>query len=154
MGKVFSRGELWEVGRICVENGLLIISDEVYERLCFQPFPRLAALGDESIAESTVTIGSVGKSFNATGWRVGFVIGDSRTIGPIQWASTLLSFVASGPAQHAATVGYQTAYKHDFWARNAEDLKLKVARFCEVMRELKLPVCAFRLIRTHLTIEV
>ena len=54
---------------------MLILADEVYDRLCFDShFPRCALAGPEAW-NHTVTIGSIGKSFNATGWRMGFAIG-------------------------------------------------------------------------------
>lgn len=70
MGKVFSRDELQRIGDLCVKEQILILSDEVYDRLHYVPFTRIARLSPE-IERLTLTVGSAGKNFYATGWRVG-----------------------------------------------------------------------------------
>lgn len=70
MGKVYSKTELQRIGDICVKNDIIILSDEVYDRLYYVPFTRIATLSPE-IERITLTVGSAGKNFYATGWRVG-----------------------------------------------------------------------------------
>lgn len=70
-GKIFSREELEAIGKICVENNIIILSDEVYDRLYYKPFTRIATLSPE-ISRLTITVGSAGKCFYATGWCVSF----------------------------------------------------------------------------------
>lgn len=70
IGKVFSREELLAIGELCVKHNILILSDEVYDRLYYKPFTRIATLSPE-IAALTMTVGSGGKNFYCTGWRVG-----------------------------------------------------------------------------------
>lgn len=70
MGKVFSKDELQKIGDLCVKNEIIILSDEVYDRLYYVPFTRMATLSPE-IERLTLTVGSAGKNFYATGWRVG-----------------------------------------------------------------------------------
>jgi kynurenine aminotransferase len=60
IGKVFSRDELQAIGDICVKHKIIILSDEVYDRLYYVPFTRVATLSPE-IAELTLTVGSGGK---------------------------------------------------------------------------------------------
>ena len=69
-GKVFSRTELEAIGTLCVQHNIIALSDEVYDKLYYVPFTRMATLSPE-IARLTLTVGSVGKIFYATGWRVG-----------------------------------------------------------------------------------
>lgn len=68
-GKIFSREELEAIGKICVEKNIIILSDEVYDRLYYKPFTRIATLSPE-ISRLTITVGSAGKCFYATGWYV------------------------------------------------------------------------------------
>lgn len=70
VGKVFSKEELEKIGDLCVKNQIIILSDEVYDRLFYVPFTRIGTLSPE-IAKLTITVGSAGKNFYATGWRVG-----------------------------------------------------------------------------------
>jgi kynurenine aminotransferase len=70
VGKVFSKEELQRIGDLCVKNEIIILSDEVYDRLFYVPFTRIATLSPE-IENLTITVGSAGKNFYATGWRVG-----------------------------------------------------------------------------------
>ncbi|KAG5922188.1 hypothetical protein E4U42_005570, partial [Claviceps africana] len=69
VGKVFSKDELQRIGDLCVKNEIIILSDEVYDRLYYVPFTRVATLSPE-IEALTLTVGSAGKNFYATGWRV------------------------------------------------------------------------------------
>ena len=140
LGKVFSETELLAIGNMCVKYGVIILSDEVYERLHYTTsFPRIAALSPE-IARHTVTIGSIGKAFNATGWRVGYAIGDKDLIRHVQNAHIILSYTTAGPAQMAAAVGLEQAEQHSFWETNRNDMKRKIDGLCETFRQIGLPV--------------
>ncbi len=70
VGKVFSTEELQKIADICLKNEIIILSDEVYDRLFYVPFTRIATLSPE-VEKITITVGSAGKNFYATGWRVG-----------------------------------------------------------------------------------
>ncbi|KAL8794437.1 MAG: hypothetical protein Q9195_003024 [Heterodermia aff. obscurata] len=142
LGKVFTTQELYDIGNVCVKHNMIILSDEVYEHLCYTSiFARPAALSPE-IARRTVSIGSVGKTFNATGWRVGFAIGDENLIEHIQWAHILLAYVTPGPAQEAAAVAYEQGDEQGFWKDNMELFKTKVDNMCGFLDELGLPYFA------------
>ena len=88
----------------------------------------------------TLTVGSIGRLFNATGWRLGFVIGSAQLIGAVQFAHTLLCYTTAGPVQEAAAFGLVEAERRGWWEENMKQVKGKVARFCEVLDELGLPV--------------
>jgi len=70
LGKVYSKEELQKIADICLRNEIIILSDEVYDRLYYVPFTRIATLSPE-VEKITLTVGSAGKNFYATGWRVG-----------------------------------------------------------------------------------
>ncbi|KAL8766383.1 MAG: hypothetical protein Q9209_006817 [Squamulea sp. 1 TL-2023] len=139
LGKVYRTHELRSIGELCVGHNIIILSDEVYEHLYYTTsFPRIATLST-AIAARTITIGSVGKSFNATGWRVGYAIGDENLIMHVKWAQVLLSYVTPGPAQEAAAVAYEKADSEGFWESNKQLFKHKVDRLCQFLDELGLP---------------
>lgn len=119
---------------------MIILSDEVYEHLYYSAnFPRIATL-DENIARYTITIGSIGKAFNATGWRVGYAIGNQALIQHVQWAHIILSFTTTGPAQMAGASGLNMAEGKSFWEKNRIDMKRKIDDLCQIFVELDLPV--------------
>lgn len=104
-GTVFSRSELELIARLCVENDVLAITDEVYERLVFdpaQPHVHLATL--PGMAERTITLSSLGKTFSLTGWKIGWVIAPEPLTKGIRAAHQFLTFGAATPLQHAAAV--------------------------------------------------
>jgi len=65
VGKVFSKEELRRIGDLCLKHEVIILSDEVYDRLYYVPFTRIATLSPE-LAKMTLTVGSAGKNFYAT----------------------------------------------------------------------------------------
>lgn len=99
-GKVFSRDELELVARIARERDLVVLADEVYEHLVFDgehvPIATLPGM-----RERTVTISSGGKTFNATGWKVGWACATPELITAVRTVKQFLTFVASGPFQPA-----------------------------------------------------
>ena len=123
---------------------MLILSDEVYERIHYTAtFPRMAHVGSQAsnaFFNYTLTVGSVGKAFNATGWRVGYLIGPEHLIKHVHNAHTLLCYTTAGPAQEAAAVGLREAETCGFWTTNRWSMEDKVRRFCAVLDELGLPV--------------
>ena len=123
-----------------MEHGIIILSDEVYEFLHYTPtFTRIATL-TPSIASHTLTVSSVGKAFNATGWRVGFTIGPKPLIEQVKRAHIVLSYTTPSAAQAAAAVGFERAGEVGFWKSNVESMGRKMNSICEVLRELGLPV--------------
>jgi aspartate aminotransferase len=80
-GSVYSRQELEEIAQVCVDNNILVISDEIYERLIYDDLEHIsiASLGAE-IKEHTVVINGVSKAYAMTGWRLGYAAGPSHII--------------------------------------------------------------------------
>ena len=136
---MFSRGELLALGELCVQHSIIILSDEVYDRLSYVPFTRISTLSPE-IEARTLTVGSVGKAFYATGWRVGHLIGPASLINHVSTAHTRICFATPGPQQEAAAVGYEEADSRGFWEESRMDMMGKMARFNAVWEELGLPV--------------
>lgn len=140
VGKVFSKEELTKIGDLCLKYRTLILSDEVYDRLYYVPFTRVATLSPE-LAKITLTVGSAGKNFYATGWRVGYLIGPPELIKYVAAAHTRICYSSVSPLQEAAAVGFELADtpEHDFWNSAVREMKGKMERFCQVFDELGLP---------------
>lgn len=104
VGKVFSRAELERIADLCVRHQIIILSDEVYDRLFYVPFTRVATLSPD-VEKITITVGSAGKNFYATGWRVGWLIGPPALIQYVSAAHTRINFATVSPLQEACAVG-------------------------------------------------
>ena len=100
-GKVFDAGELEQIAAVCREHDLIAVADEVYEHLVYdgEHIP-LATL--DGMAERTLTISSIGKTFSATGWKIGWATGPPSLIAAVRGAKQYLSFAGGTPLQHAS----------------------------------------------------
>ncbi|CUS21097.1 LAQU0S02e05798g1_1 [Lachancea quebecensis] len=140
VGKVFTREELLQIGQICVENNVVIISDEVYEHLYFTPeFTRVATLSPE-IGQITLTIGSAGKSFAATGWRIGWIVSLNPDL--LKYASmahTRICFSSPSPLQEACANALPIALDNGYFQKMREEYIHKFNIFTRVFDELGLP---------------
>jgi kynurenine aminotransferase len=139
VGKVFSKTELQAIGDLCVKHNIIILSDEVYDRLYYVPFTRIATLSPE-IAKLTLTVGSAGKNFYATGWRVGYLIGPEHLIKYVSAAHTRICYSSVSPLQEATAVAFEQADKQGFWEQSKKEMKGKMDNFNQIWDELGLPV--------------
>ena len=80
-GSVIDREELKRIGEFCAERGILIASDECYEKLTYDGFKHtsIASISEE-IKSITITINALSKAFSMTGWRVGYAAGPEEII--------------------------------------------------------------------------
>ena len=97
--------------------------------------------------ERTLTVGSAGKAFYATGWRVGYLIGPEHLIKYVAGAHTRICYSSVSPLQEAAAVAFEQADKVGFWDESRTEMKGKMERFCQVFDELKIPVSVLHLLR-------
>lgn len=141
IGKIATTEELEKLGKIVIENNLILVSDEVYENLYYTPtFPRPANLKSlPELAERTLTVGSAGKSFAATGWRIGFVQGPASLIKYVNAAHTRICFSTPAPLQQAVSQAFIQAEKEDYFAKTQKKYVEKYKLFNKVFDELELP---------------
>ncbi|MEV7033780.1 pyridoxal phosphate-dependent aminotransferase [Streptomyces sp. NPDC093272] len=100
-GTVLTRAELTAIAELAVERDLLVVTDEVYEHLVFDDAGHLPLATLPGMRERTVTIGSAGKTFSFTGWKVGWVTSTPRLVTAVRAAKQFLTYVSSGPFQYA-----------------------------------------------------
>lgn len=139
VGKVFTKEELQQIADLCVKHNIIILSDEVYDRLYYVPFTRIATLSPE-VANLTLTVGSGGKNFYCTGWRIGWLIGPEHLIKYVSAAHTRICFNSPSPLQEAVAVGFEKAEEEGFWDQSRKDMKSKMDRFNQIWEELDIPV--------------
>lgn len=107
-GMMYTETELRAIGDICLKHGLMIVSDEIYEKLTYseQEHISIAQLSDQ-LKRQTVVINGVSKSHAMTGWRIGYACGDPALI---EAMTNFASHSTSNPttiSQYAALAAYQ-----------------------------------------------
>lgn len=102
-GMVYNRDELEALGRVCLEHGLVIISDEIYEHLIYgdQTHVSIASLG-QPFYEQTIVINGVSKTYSMTGWRIGYAAGNVEVIKAMTGLSSHSTSNPTSVAQYAA----------------------------------------------------
>ncbi|MYY81861.1 MULTISPECIES: pyridoxal phosphate-dependent aminotransferase [unclassified Streptomyces] len=117
-GTVLTRAELTEIARLAVERDLLVVTDEVYEHLVFDDAEHIPLATFPGMRERTVSIGSAGKTFSFTGWKVGWVTASPELVSAVRSAKQFLTYVASGPFQYAVAeaLALPGSYFDDFRA--------------------------------------
>ncbi|MGW2521822.1 pyridoxal phosphate-dependent aminotransferase [Streptomyces sp. NPDC001617] len=100
-GTVLTREELTAIAELAVERDLLVVTDEVYEHLVFDDAEHLPLATFPGMRERTVTIGSAGKTFSFTGWKVGWVTANGPLVAAVRTAKQYLTYVSAGPFQYA-----------------------------------------------------
>ncbi|WP_153813647.1 pyridoxal phosphate-dependent aminotransferase [Streptomyces sp. SUK 48] len=115
-GTVLTRAELTAIAELAVERGLLVVTDEVYEHLVFDDAEHLPLASFPGMRERTVTIGSAGKTFSFTGWKVGWVTAAPALVSAVRAAKQFLTYVSSGPFQYAVAeaLALPESYYDDF----------------------------------------
>lgn len=122
-GIVFTREELQAIADVAIEHDLIVISDEAYEHLWFNGHPHIPISTLPGMFERTITVGSGGKTFSFTGWKVGWASGPADLIGAVRVVRQHLSFVSGGPFQYAMAAGlelpdsYFTEFRSDLSAK-------------------------------------
>jgi N-succinyldiaminopimelate aminotransferase len=121
-GMVASRAELAAIASLAVERDLLVVTDEVYEHLIFdgEHIPIATMPG---MRERTVTIGSAGKTFSFTGWKIGWVTAPAELVTAVRTAKQFLTYVSGGPFQYAIAAGL--ALPDSFYTELATSLHRK-----------------------------
>lgn len=127
--RMYTAEELAVLARVCVAHDLLVISDEVWEhvRLGARRHVPLASL--PGMAERTIKIGSAGKMFGLTGWKVGFVCAPAALLDPVARAHQFLTFATPPLLQTAVAEGL--GWDAQWFEAMAQDL----AGRCALLRD-------------------
>ncbi|MGI8459981.1 MAG: pyridoxal phosphate-dependent aminotransferase [Propionibacteriaceae bacterium] len=103
-GRVLDHEELTMIAELAIERDLIVVTDEVYEHLTFErahvPLATFPGLRDQ-----TITISSGGKTFSATGWKIGWLCARPDLVDAVTTTKQFLTFVNGGPFQYAIAAG-------------------------------------------------
>ncbi|MCE9522714.1 MAG: aminotransferase [Alphaproteobacteria bacterium] len=120
-GKVFGRDELELIAKFLTRFDALAICDEVYEHLTFDGLKHAPLATLPGMAERCVRVGSAGKMFSLTGWKVGWVEGPAALIGAVSKAHQFITFTTPTALQIAVAHGLNTA--EEFFLNLARELQ-------------------------------
>lgn len=122
-GVIYTADELGAIAEACMSAGILIISDEIYEKIVFDGKKHVSIAATSPAAQAaTILVNGVSKSHSMTGWRIGYIAADSKTV---KLVSTLQSHSTSNPcsiSQAAAECALTTDLESDM-ARNREEFQ-------------------------------
>lgn len=103
--RVFTREELDIVAGACVRHDVIALSDEVWEHIVFDGRPHVPLSTLPGMRERTVKVGSAGKIFSLTGWKVGWIVAPEELSVPISKAHQFLTFATATGLQAAVAYG-------------------------------------------------
>ncbi|MHA6624045.1 pyridoxal phosphate-dependent aminotransferase [Pseudonocardia sichuanensis] len=137
-GTVLDREQLTLIGELAAEHDAVVVTDEVYEHMLYDGRPHVPMASLPGMAERTLTISSVGKTFSVTGWKVGWVHGPGELVAAVRAVKQFLTYVSGAPFQPAlaAALGLPDA----FYAELAGDLQRKRDLLSKGLREAGLQV--------------
>jgi aminotransferase len=124
-GKVFTREELTAISEICQELDLICVADEVYEHYVTAERTHISIASMPGMRERTITCNSFSKSWNISGWRLGYTFGDARLVTPLFNALNVFYVCSPTPLQKGlaqvlmADPGYYTSLRERFAAKRA-----------------------------------
>ncbi len=123
-GRVFDTEELEVVAELCLEHGLRVLTDEVYEYLVYPGATHVPLATFPGMKERTWSVSSLGKSYSVTGWKIGWATGPKDMIAAAQAAHQFLTFATATPLQKAAAFAlnelrdaYLTEFASDYLRR-------------------------------------
>ena len=113
-GKVFNLDELQSIADLCREHDVLVIADEVYDRLVFKG-KHISIASLPGMWERTVTVNSAGKSFTVTGWKIGYAIAPAPLTDALRRVHQFVNFAIATPLQAAVAEALEHAAQSDHY---------------------------------------
>jgi N-succinyldiaminopimelate aminotransferase len=137
-GKVFAAEELAFLAALAMEHELLVLTDEVYEHLVFSPARHRSIASLPGMRERTIVVSSAGKTFNTTGWKIGWICAPAELVAAVRTAKQFLTYVNGGPFQPAIAAGLRLP--DEYFTGIARDLEYRRDVLVQGLREAGLPV--------------
>ena len=135
---VYPREDLEMLGRICQEHNLIAICDEVWEHVVFDGREHIPLISIPGMRDRTVKIGSAGKIFGLTGWKIGFVCAAPHILRVLAKAHQFITFTTAPSLQVA--VAYGLGKPDDYFLQMRADLARSRDRLSKGLSNLGFPV--------------
>lgn len=131
-GKVFSRDELQGIADLAIRHDLFVFTDEIYEHFLNDGHEHVCPATLPGMRERTIVISGLSKTFNITGWRIGYAICDKAWATTIGHFNDLVYVCAPAPLQLGAAAGLETLGT-DYYTGIGRALEAKRDRFCAAL---------------------
>ena len=105
-GRVFSRSDLEFIAELCQKHDVLAITDEIYEHILYDGAEHIPLWTLPGMAERTIAVNSVSKTYSVTGWRIGFIMASAELTASIRKVHDFLTVGASAPLQEACAEAF------------------------------------------------
>ena len=120
-GKVFAQDELEFIARLAIERDMLVLTDEVYDRITFDPAQHIPIASLPEMWERTISVNSTGKTFSMTGWKIGYAVGPAELVNPIQAVHQFVTFASPTPFQDAMASAMEQARENGYYDQLKRD---------------------------------
>jgi aminotransferase len=138
-GKIFTRAESLALAALALEHDLFVFTDEIYEYFLFDGQQHLSLATLPGMAERTITISGLSKTFSITGWRIGYLAAAPQWISVIGYFHDLTYVCAPAPLQHGAAAGLRQLTDANFYTALASEYQAKRDLLCQALTDAGLP---------------
>ncbi len=144
-GKVFSREELSLIAELCIRHDAIAVTDEIYEHITYDGARHVPIATLDGMADRTVTISALSKTYAVTGWRVGWAIASRSLMAGIRTVHDFLTVAAAAPMQIAGVTALELppAYYEEMSTGYAERRDLMMSILAETGFEASPPAGAY-----------
>lgn len=139
-GKVFSMDELSVVAETARDHDLIVITDEVYDRITFDGARHISIATLPGMWERTLTINSTGKTFSLTGWKIGYAIGPEWLQNALRSVHQFVTFATSTPFQEAMADGLEQAPANGYYDTLLQEYDARRRVLADFLEAAGLPV--------------
>jgi aspartate/methionine/tyrosine aminotransferase len=138
-GKVFTRQELEFIANLAQEHDLVVLSDEVYDRILYHGACHIPIATLPGMWERTLTINSTGKTFSMTGWKIGYAIGPANLSTAIRSVHQFVTFASATPFQEAMAEAIEQAEERNFYPQLAGEYDERRQALDDALSEAGIP---------------
>ena len=134
-GKIFTQAECQAVADIALQQDLFVFTDEIYEYFLFDGNRHISLATLPGMAERTITISGLSKTFSITGWRIGYLAADAQWISAIGYFHDLTYVCSPAPLQYGAAEGLRQLQNSAFYTSLSTEYQLKRDQLCAALSD-------------------
>jgi aminotransferase len=134
-GKVFDLAECEALADIAIQHDLFVFTDEIYEYFLFDGNRHISLATLPGMAERTITISGLSKTFSITGWRVGYLAADPQWISAIGYFHDLTYVCSPAPLQYGAAEGLRQLQNSAFYTSLSTEYQFKRDQLCAALSD-------------------
>ena len=139
-GKVFTRAELELIARLCIEHDCLAITDEIYEYILYDGNRHVSLATLPGMRERTITLSGFSKTYNMTGWRLGYAVAPPELTARMGIVNDLLYICAPTPLQHGVLAAFDLPPSYyEQMARDYDRKRRQTMEACDAVGLASLP---------------